>query len=169
MDCLPSALPSGLLRECISLHGVQIPPTVAEIGPDLFRGCAALEQVELPDSVTRLGARAFLDCEELAGVSLGNGLKRIGARAFARCPALAEMEIPPSLRFLGFGAFGLGYSKERMVLTVKTEYLEKRLRRLVFWAGSAGRVEIRFSGKTIDQRKRERRRATVEQTATHIS
>ena len=51
---------------------------------------------------------------------------------------------------------------------VDNEYMCRRLRLRLFLCGSVGRVQVVQIGKTIDERKRERRRSTIEQTPVHL-
>ena len=97
-----------------------------------------------------------------------NGLEKIGSRAFADCGRLETVRVPNTLKKIGLGAFGFGKTEEKVTLLVETEYMKKRLQSKLRMALCAGRVQIIVTGKSIEERKRERRRARLEQTPMHI-
>ena len=101
------------------------------------------------------------------------GLTRIGRGAFRDTPSLTDVYLPHSVKRMGFGAFGFGRLKgtkrEKVKLHVDTEYMLRRAKRLLFFCGSYGRVEVILDGKTIEERKRERRRSTLEKTPAHLT
>lgn len=168
LDC--ATLAPAAFRGCISLHTVELSPMTEAIPAYAFAQCSALSQVKLPMGVKTVGRGAFQGCSRLTNVQFDLGLTKIGAFAFAKTPDLVRIEIPHTLKHLGFGAFGLGRvkSEEKLALAVDSEYMQKRLKRLLFWCGSYWRVSVTFEGKTIEERKRERRRATLEQKPTHL-
>ncbi len=45
----------------------------------------------------------------------------------------------------------------------------RRIRRQLFFCGRAGCAEVSMDGLTIEERKRERRRTTLEKKPEHIS
>lgn len=164
-----AALAPGMFRDCISLKEVTIPSSVRELPPQVFRGCTALTAPTIPGTVRRIGSSAFRGCRRLESVTLELGTAEIGAFAFAGDPLLRSVVIPHSLKKLGFGAFGLGHAKDKIVLSVDNEYMLRRLRRQLILCGSAGRAVVCMNGKTLAERKRERHRSSLEQTAPHIS
>ena len=104
----------------------------------------------------------------MATVTLELGVERIDAAAFADAQALEEIWIPHSLRRVGWGAFGRGRREEKLRLLVENEYMLRRMKRLLFWAGGRRAAEVVLAGKTLEERKRERRRQTLEQTPAHL-
>ena len=53
-------------------------------------------------------------------------------------------------------------------MRVETEYMLRRMKIQLILCGSIGRVELIRDGKSIEERKRERRRSTLEQTPVHL-
>ena len=163
------ALGAGMFRECISLTAVELPTSVSHIAPRAFADCSALKELTLPATVKTVGKQAFAGCTSLEHVEMELGVEGLGAGAFARTPALREVTVPHSLKRLGFGAFGLGKSKEKVILYVDNEYMVRRMKQQLFLCGSFLRVRVEAVGKTLDQRKRERRRTTLEQEPVHLT
>ena len=163
------AMSPGMFRQCISLQEVELPDSLQELPSGVFRDCSAITALHIPGTVQRIGASAFRGCVSMETAVLSLGTAEIGAFAFAGNPALREVVIPHSLKRLGFGAFGLGRSKEKIVLLVDNEYMCRRLRRLLLFCGSAGRTEVRLNGKTLEERKRERHRSSLDGQSPHIS
>ena len=155
-------------RNCISLEEIELSGAIKELPFGAFRGCSALREVDLPVGIAAIGARAFEDCTRLETVTLEHGVERIGARAFKGADRLRSVIVPPTLKKLGLGAFGFGRSEEKVVLYVENEYMKKRLQTRLRLCLSAGRATVAVTGKTIEERKRERRRATLEQKPTHL-
>ena len=168
-----TALAPELLRGCISLCEVTLPEGLAEIPDGFFRDCSALERLTLPTGVRRIGRQAMRGCRSLREVRAELGLTRIGRGAFRDTPALTDVYLPHTVKRLDFCAFGFGRLKgtgrEKVKLHVDTEYMLRRLKRQLFFCGSYGRAEVILDGKTIEERKRERRRSTLEKTPAHLT
>ena len=49
--------------EFSSLKGINLPPSLAEIGDSAFYNCWRLKKIEIPNAVSRIGTRAFEYCE----------------------------------------------------------------------------------------------------------
>ena len=98
------------------------------------------------------------------------GVQKSGARAFDNTPALREVFVPHSLKKLGRGAFGRGKRKddEKITVCVENEYMVRRMKSLLFRCGSAGCTTVKLIGKTVEERKRDRRRANVDAKGTHL-
>ncbi len=160
-------LAAELFRGCSNLTDVTLPRNLRELPRAIFRDCTALREVILPLETQRIGARAFYGCTALETVTLGTSLTKIGAFAFAES-GIRELTLPRSIKRFGFGAFGLGKSEEKIQLGVESEYLLRRVRRMLKLCGSSGRAEVVLLGKTIEERKRERRRADIEQKPVHL-
>ncbi len=165
-----SALAPGMFRDCISLGSLAFPESLTEIPANAFRSCSALEELTIPSHVQSVGRAAFLDCARLRRIDLSSGVRRVGARAFAALPRLQEVQVPFSLSRLGAFAFGGGYRKkeERISLLVENDYTARRLRRLLFFCGSAFRANVCVTGRSIEERKRERRRKNLVQDPVHL-
>lgn len=163
-----SALAPSLLQNCTALETVSFSNRVTDLPPALLRGCTKLETVTVPPSLVRVGARAFCGCTALTSLELPLGVRRIDRFAFSNLPRLQSVALPHSLKRLGFGAFGLGFSEKKIKLLVDNEYMIRRLKPKLFLCGSYFRTELVLTGKTIEERKRERRRASVEQSPTHL-
>lgn len=163
-----SMLSKDVFRGCTSLKQVTFCNTLKEIPNGAFCSCRSLEGITVPSQVKRIGSRAFFGCAGLQTVTVEQGVRSIGAFAFAKNNCLESVYIPRSVKKIGFGAFGLGRRDAKIKLLVDTEYMKKRLDRQLRACMSAGSAEVVVIGKSIDERKRERRRATVEQTPAHL-
>ena len=165
-----STLSSEMFRDCVSLREVVIPEAVTVIPWGAFMGCISLGEVKIPANVQTIGARAFENCRKLHTVKMELGVTQIGARAFDNTPALREVFLPHSVKKLGRGAFGTGKRKdgEKITVCVENEYMVRRMKRLLFWCGSAKCTTIKLIGKSIEERKCERRRANVDAKGTHL-
>ena len=168
-DALP-ALSEEMFRDCVSLREAIIPAAVSVIPRGAFEGCISLREVKIPANVNEIEARVFKNCRKLHTVRMELGIKEIGAHAFDNCPALREVFVPHSLKKLGYGAFGTGKRKdgEKITVCVENEYMVRRMKSLLFWCGSANCTEIKLIGKSIEERKRDRRRANVDAKGTHL-
>lgn len=165
-----STLSSEMFRDCVSLREVVIPAAVTVIPWGAFMGCISLREVKIPANVQTIEARAFENCRRLHTVKMELGIKELGAHVFVNTPALREVYVPHSLKKLGRGAFGRGKRKDGEVITVcvENEYMVRRMKRLLFWCGSAKCTDVKLVGKSIEERKRERRRANVDAKGTHL-
>ena len=165
-----SMLSSKMFRDCVSLREVVIPAAVTVVPWGMFMGCISLREVQIPANVQEIAAYAFQNCRQLHTVRMELGIKEIGAHAFDDTPALREVFIPHSLKKLGFGAFGIGKRKdgEKITVCVENEYMVRRMKRLLFWCGSAKCTEVKLVGKSIEERKRDRRRTNIEAKGTHL-
>lgn len=113
-----------------SLHQVEIPNTVTELGMSAFQG-SGLTSVTIPDSVTAVGDFTFYK-SSLQAVRFGTGLKAtsyqmfrechdltqisfpatplaLDAHTFAYCTSLTEVKLPGSVAEIGNGCFGECY------------------------------------------------------------
>ena len=165
-----STLSQGMFRDCVSLREVVIPAAVSVIPEGTFEGCISLRTLQIPTNVGQIAARAFKNCRKLHTVSMELGIKEIGAHAFDDCPALREVFVPHSIKKLGFGAFGTKKRKdgEKITVCVENEYMVRRMKSLLFWCGSANCTTVKLIGKSIEERKRDRRRANVDAKGTHL-
>lgn len=165
-----SALPRDAFRNCISLREVTLSASLHEIPDGAFRGCSALTEVVVPSQITRIGKRAYASCARLSDVVVELGTVTVGARAFADNPRLKTVFLPHSVKRLGFGAFGFGFCRDedKIVISVDNEYMKRRIRNQLLLCGSLGRAKVQVVGKSIEERKRERRRSTLEQKPTHL-
>ncbi len=165
-----STLSEEMFRDCVSLREVVIPTAVTVIPKSAFSGCISLREVNIPANVQVIEDGAFANCRRLRTVKMELGIAKIGARAFDNTPALREVFVPHSLKKLGRGAFGTGKRKDGEVITVcvENEYMVRRMKRLLFWCGSAKCTTVKLVGKSIEERKRDRRRANVDAKGTHL-
>ena len=165
-----SALSEEMFLNCVSLREVVIPAAVTKVPYRAFSGCLSLREVNVPAGVQEIEARAFENCRKLHTVRMELGVQKIGAHAFDNAPALREVFVPHSLKKLGRGAFGTKKRKdsEKITVCVENEYMVRRMKRLLFWCGSAGCTTVKLIGKTVEERKRERRRANVDAKGTHL-
>ncbi len=167
-DARLSKLGVAMFRGCTSLKAPVFPEAVHELPRSLFQNCESIEQLSVPASVKRIGRRAFSGCRALSLAEFDLGCTCIGAYAFSQTPSLQRVVLPHSLKRLGFAAFGLGSRRDKITLVVDNEYMLRRMKRLLFWCGSARCVNLCIEGKSLEERKRERRRNTIEQTPTHL-
>lgn len=164
------ALSKGMFRDCISLKNVEFSNTLCEIPASMFQNCSALESMTIPSQITKIGASAFRGCARMETVNIELGTVKIGARAFADAPRLREVYAPHTLKKLGLGAFGFGFvpDDKKILIYVENEYMKKRLTARLRLCLSFGRAKVVVIGKSIEERKRERRRSTLEQKPTHL-
>ena len=59
--------------------------------------------------------------------------------------------------------------EKKIMICVNNEYMLRKIRRQLRFCGSFRCAEAVMIGKTIAERKRERHRSSLEQTAAHIS
>lgn len=165
-----SALSEEMFLDCISLREVVIPAAVTKISYRAFDGCISLREVNIPANVQQIEARAFQNCRKLHTVKMELGITKIGAHAFDNIPALCEVYVPHSVKKLGRGAFGTKKRKdgEKITVCVENEYMVRRMKSLLFWCGSAKCTTVKLIGKSIEERKRDRRRANVDAKGTHL-
>ena len=165
-----SVLSEEMFRDCVSLREVVIPAAVSVLSRGAFNGCISLREVNIPANVQEIEAHVFENCRKLHTVRMELGIKEIGAHAFDNTPALREVFVPHSLKKLGRGAFGTGKRKdgEKITVCVENEYMVRRMKRLLFLCGSAKCTTVKLIGKSIEERKRDRRRANVEAKGTHL-
>lgn len=170
MDEGLSTLGEEMFRGCVSLREIKIPAAVTLIPKRAFKDCISLREVTIPANVQQIGAGAFENCRKLHTVKMELGVKEIGAHAFDHTPALREVFVPHSVKKLGRAAFGTGKRKdgEKITVCVENEYMVRRMKRLLFWCGSANCTTVKLIGKTVEERKRERRRANVDAKGTHL-
>jgi hypothetical protein len=159
-----------MLLDCVSLREAVIPAAVTVVPKGAFKGCISLREVNIPAGVQTVEARAFENCRKLHTVRMELGVKEVGAHAFDGTPALREVFVPHSVKKLGRGAFGTGKRKdgEKITVCVENEYMVRRMKKLLFWCGSAKCTTVKLIGKTVEERKRERRRANVDAKGTHL-
>ena len=159
----------GMFRRAIALEVPAFPESIRVIPSECFRGCSAFDVLRLPGSVRSLGTGAFRDCSRLSEVTAELGLAEIGALSFLGCRDLAAVRLPHSVKRIGFGAFGFGWSRKKIRILADNEYMLKKLRRMLLFCGSLGRVSVEFDGKTLSERRRERHRKSLDSAPTHIS
>lgn len=159
-----------LFRGCISLREAPMPTAWNALPDGIYRECSALREVQIPQNIQTIGKHAFDGCTRLSDLTLSLGLESIGAYAFANLPALGEVLIPHSVKKLGYGAFGTGVRplEERVRLLVENDYMARRLKRMLLWCGSSGCATVSVIGKTIEERKRERRRKSLDSEPVHL-
>lgn len=165
-----SQLSEEMFLDCVSLCEAIIPAAVTVIPYRAFSGCLSLRKLNIPANVQVVENGAFENCRALHTVKMELGVTKIGARAFDHCPSLREVFVPHSLKKLGRGVFGTGKKKdgEKITVCVENEYMVRRMKRLLFWCGSAKCTTVKLVGKSIEERKRERRRANVDAKGTHL-
>jgi hypothetical protein len=78
------------LRDCTSLFGIDIPPSVDIIGDSAFEGCSEIESFSIaPNPVLgRIGVRAFAKCVTLRSFSIPRLVGEIGNNCFTECDYL---------------------------------------------------------------------------------
>ena len=165
-----SALSAEMFLDCVSLREIVIPAAVTVIPEGTFFGCVSLREVKIPANVQEIEAYAFANCRKLHTVKMELGVTRIGAHAFDNTPALREVFVPHSLKKLGRGAFGTGKRKdgEKVTVCVENEYMVRRMKHLLALCGSAKCTTVKLIGKSIEERKRERHRESLDAKGTHL-
>ena len=165
-----SKLSEEMFLGCVSLREAVIPAAVTVIPWGAFMGCISLGEVNIPANVQTVEARAFENCRKLHTVKMELGVTQIGAHAFDGTPALREVFLPRSVKKLGRGAFGTGKRKdgEKITVCVENEYMVRRIKHLLALCGSAKCTTVKLIGKSIEERKRERRRESLDAKGTHL-
>lgn len=64
-----------------------------------------LHILQVPDGITEIGARAFENCTNIRSISLPEGIVTIGDKAFYGCNGIVLMTIPDSVTTIGANAF----------------------------------------------------------------
>ena len=167
-DARLRAYSADMFRGCLSLKAVDLPTSLTVLPSGVFRDCTSFCNMTVPPQIRLIGNHAFRGCTRLESVTLERGVEKIGAHAFDDTPRLAEVAVPNSLKKLGFGAFGLGKREDKIKIYVENEYMEKRMKRLLFLCGSSNCTEVLVSGKSIEERKRERRRSSLDAAPAHL-
>lgn len=94
---------TAVARKCChgatALEDVQLPPSVAEIGPLAFAG-TGIRSFDAPAALTTIDDKAFMQCRALERVRLNEGLEFIGDSAFEGS-GISALAMPASIRHLG--------------------------------------------------------------------
>ena len=90
---------------CKWITGVELPPSLLEIGVGAFLGCESLTRIEIPCGIERIPDHCFYECGNLAEVVMQEGVESIGYAAFFGCHSLCRIDLPYSLREIGEEAF----------------------------------------------------------------
>ena len=107
----------GAFSCCEGLIKVTIPESIKKISADMFEQCSKLKSIEIPDSVTEIQQSAFFNCSRLEKITIGNGVTSIGSMVFQGCKKLKEITIPHSVKNIGGSLFD-----DRCKLLQKIQY-----------------------------------------------
>ena len=99
------ALGENVFRDCVSLTGIILPPSLKVISKGAFWGCIRLEQVILPSHTEELGPWSFFGCTALREIVFSPELRIIDTGAFQGCRSLTDVRLPGSMPSLGISAF----------------------------------------------------------------
>lgn len=99
-----TSIRGGAFSDCVNLVTVEVPNTVAAIGPNAFNYCLSLETVSIPAGVKTLEQGVFMDCPSLTQIVIPNSVTEIGERAFCYT-GLEQIEIPAGVTAIGETAF----------------------------------------------------------------
>ena len=163
----PQGVAPYAFRGCRTLRSLTLPQELSVLPVGMLSECTQLSNLELPAGLKKIGKKAFYQAMSLKKLTLPLGVTSIGAHAFDKS-GIREIEIPRTVRHLGYGAFGLGKREEKTVLYAENEYTCRKLRRLLRLCGSAGCAVVERTGKTLEERRRERRRTSLEETPVHL-
>lgn len=94
---------------CYSLHEIDIPATVEEIGGFMF--CKNLRKVTLRRGIKKIKSYAFRYCDNLRKINFPDGLEEIGTRAFYPSK-ITRAVFPKSLKTIETEAF---YHNKRLM------------------------------------------------------
>lgn len=83
---------------------INVPPTVKNLGENVFYGLRALKAVTGLNNVETVGKSAFYDCKALTAVSLPSVMK-IPDSCFVGCEALSTINLSQSIVSIGDSAF----------------------------------------------------------------
>ena len=114
-----TAIAPAAFRDCATLTGISIPPTVTAIGELAFAGCTALDSVDISDlslwCSTSFSSEAsnpcyhahrlFVQGEEITDLTVPDSVTEISSFAFSGCTALRSVSIPGSVAMIGPAAF----------------------------------------------------------------
>jgi hypothetical protein len=84
---------------------VDLPPTVTSIGAYAFSGCSNLLTAVIPDGVASIETYTFYKCTGLTNLSLGRGVVTIQVSAFYGCSSLTELTISDNVTNILWQAF----------------------------------------------------------------
>ena len=89
-----------------ALSGIELPASIASIGPGAFENCASLASVAFAEDsqLAAIDGAAFRGCSSLTTIALPEGLASIGSSAFAES-GLVRVRVPWSVATLGKRAF----------------------------------------------------------------
>lgn len=163
----PEATAPYAFAGCTSLRQVCLPYGTRRLPCGIFSECHSLVSAELPETLKKIEKKAFYRTTSLQNVKIPLGVTVIGARAFAQS-GVQIVELPRTVKRLGYGAFGTGKREDKLVIRAENEYTCRKLLRMLRLCGSLGCVRVEQSGKTVEERKRERRRSSLETAPTHL-
>ena len=103
-------------RNCRSLTTINLPDSLASIGPNAFNSCSSLPTINLPDSLASIGKAAFYGCSSLATINLPDSLASIEDYAFSSCGSLTTINLPDSVASIGPNAFYACSSLENVTI-----------------------------------------------------
>jgi len=100
-------------KDCVSLPGTMLPPSIEVLGEGAFWGCTLLGRINVRATLLVIGDDAFYGCtnlyelyydEDLPNV-LPSTLTTIGSRSFGYCTRMTALTIPNSVSSLGDNPF----------------------------------------------------------------
>lgn len=138
------SLPMDFFAEMSSLISVQLPPTVTDLGANVFLNCTNLVYLDL-SSVKTFGMGVCQGCISLSKVRLNKNLKAIPDFMFADDKALVNFDMPPALQSIGQAAFrNTGLTRVKLPQTVE------RVLHHAFYGCELESVEILYGGVMFD-------------------
>lgn len=103
--------PSSACSKYDNLSTITLPPTLQEIGDDVFANCQNLQQITIPTTIRKIGKRAFANCYKLTYVTIPHNawIDIIDEEAFYACYHLQTIVLPNSLQVISYRSFGSCY------------------------------------------------------------
>lgn len=101
----------GAFYGCTNLKSITFPGNVKVIGEFAFAH-TALTALLIPENVTAIKDSAFFSCTDLSDVTLSKGLTSVGSQAFADCKKIKSIFVPNTVTSIASCAFGTYADKD---------------------------------------------------------
>lgn len=90
----------------VLLENIVIPPSVKDIGSDVFSGCSNLKNIEIETTILNyLPSNFAKNCVELEEIYIPDSILSIGNGSFSGCKKLKHVKLPSELKEISINAF----------------------------------------------------------------